>query len=126
MVYLVQFPDIAHPKFFVCLARFGSTWYGCLINSQLSRFDAGNPASMAAVVDLAENDYNFLSHDSYFCADEHFIVDEEWLAQLHQTGIVAPRHRRALFDAVCASETMKLKAQSFMMLALRTSFEGIV
>ncbi|MBA2667117.1 MAG: hypothetical protein H0U69_08795 [Trueperaceae bacterium] len=95
-----------------------------MINSELSRYDANNPETLAAVVDLAENDYNFLSHDSYFCADEHFHVDEDRLAQLEQTGIVAPRHRAPLYLAVCASQTMKLKAQTFISDALRDLLEG--
>lgn len=69
-VYGVRFADIPHPKFIVCLGRFGVVWYGCLIGSALSPFEANAPDFMAAVVTLRENDYNFLSHDSYFRADE--------------------------------------------------------
>ncbi len=117
-VYLIEVDDVPHPKFFVCLARFGHQWYGCLINSSLSLYDAHNPDVMAAVMELEERDYSFLSHDSYFCADEHFHVPDNVLAANTQLGVIAARHRHAIYAAVRASKTMKLKAQKLMVAAL--------
>ncbi len=45
-----------------------------MINSSLSLHDARNADIMAAVMELEERDYSFLSHDSYFCADEHNLL----------------------------------------------------
>ena len=90
-----------------------------MINSSLSLYDARNADIMAAVMELEERDYSFLSHDSYFCADEHFHVPDHVLAANEQLGVIATRHRAGIYAAVCASKTMKLKAQKLMAAALR-------